>query len=233
MAKKTAFDAWSYSRLAAYEQCPLQAKLKFLDQIKEEDSPAMQRGSEIHKALAEYITQKAEGLPRECFQHPVVEGFIGELAAFPDKIVETQWGYDAGWQPVGWFDGPAGKTWFRSILDAGVLYEDSTAEAIDWKTGKRYGSNMDQMKSQAVAMFARFKQLVKVTVRLVYVDEKDHKASPYEIADIAKHEIPSIKADFEKRVGRMFNDKIFAPKPNDKCRFCAFSKNKGGQCAFG
>lgn len=224
------FTAWSYSRLAGYEQCPLQAKLKFLDKIKEEDSPAMKRGSEIHLDLANYLQGKTEGLPREVYQHPKVEAFITELGQFADRIVEQQWGYTAEWEPTGWF----GKdTWFRSILDVGVVYEDMTAEACDWKTGKRYGSNMDQMKSQAVAMFGRFKPLTKVTVRLIYVDEKDHKKSPFEIEDIKKHEIPSIKADFEKRVGRMFNDTIFAPRPNDKCHFCAFSKNKGGQCAFG
>lgn len=221
--------AWSYSRLAAYELCPLQAKLKFIDKIKEDDSPAMKRGHEIHESLAKFLTGKAEGVPRDALKNPKVEAMIVELGQFPELLVEQQWGYDANWSPTGWF---GNSTWFRSILDVGVIYEDMTAEAVDWKTGKRYGSNMEQMQTQAIAMFGRFKPLTKVTVRLAYLDS-DPKDDPFEIVDIQKHEIPTLKAGFEKRVARMFSDTIFAPKPNNKCHFCAFSKNKGGQCAFG
>lgn len=224
------FTAWSYSRLAAYELCPLQAKLKFLDKIKEPDSPAMKRGSDIHLGIANFLQEKAEGVPRDALAHPLVENLIVELGRFPDKLVEQQWGFTANWEPTGWF---GGDTWFRSILDVGVVYDDMTGESVDWKTGKRYGSNMDQMKSQAIAMFGRFKPLTRCTVRLAYLDTANPKDDPFEIADIQKHEIPSIKKDFEKRVTRMFSDTVFAPRPNEKCRFCAFARSKGGQCAFG
>jgi hypothetical protein len=228
MAKQ--FDAWSYSRLAAYEQCPLQAKLKFLDKIKEPDSPAMKRGSDIHLGIANFLQGKAEGVPREALNHPKVEQLIVELGQFPEALVEQQWGFTSSWQPTGWF---GGDTWFRSIMDVGVLYEDMTGEAVDWKTGKRYGSNMDQMKSQAIAMFGRFKPLIRCTVRLAYLDTANPKDNPFDIADIQKHEIPTIQRDFEKRVAKMFSDTVFAPRPNEKCHFCSFSRSKGGQCAFG
>lgn len=223
------FTAWSYSRLACYELCPLQAKLKFLDKIPEPGSPAMERGKVLHDGIANYLQGKADGIPREAIQHPKIESLILEMCQFPERIIEQQWGFTGHWEPTGWF---GGDTWFRSILDAGFVYEDLTGEANDWKTGKRYGSNMDQMKSQAVAMFAKYKPLTKVTVRLSYLDTPA-KDDPFEIADIVKHEIPTIKKDFEKRAARMFEDTIFAPRPNSKCHFCNFSKNKGGQCAFG
>lgn len=228
MANK--ITAWSYSRLSTWETCPLQAKLKFIDRLKEPDSPAMQRGHKMHEDISKYLQGKAEGLPREAFQHPRIESMFGELAQFgKDLIVEQQWGFNANWQPTGWF---GADTWFRSILDVGVIYDDMTGCALDWKTGRRYGSNMDQMKSQAVAMFEKYKPLKEVEVRLAYIDTAAGD-DPFEIADIKRHETASIKADFEKRVGRMMNDQIFAPRPNDKCRFCAFGKDKGGQCAFG
>lgn len=221
--------AWSYSRLAAYELCPLQAKLKFVDKIREPDSPAMKRGHDLHKALADFLQGKAQGVPRETMQNPLIENLLLELGQFPELIVEQQWGYTHNWQPTGWF---GADTWFRSVLDVGVVYEDMTAEALDWKSGKRYGSNMDQMKSQAVAMFGRFKPLTNVTVRLAYFDTPPG-SDPFEIAEVKKHEVPSIQQDFEKRVARMFNDTVFAPRPNNKCHFCAFSRSKGGQCSFG
>lgn len=218
--------AWSYSRLSSYEQCPLQFYEKFIAKsVPTDDSPAMKRGNEIHKGLAAYLDRKAEGVPRDALVFPRCEQVIQEIHAFPDKVVEQQWGFTANWQPTGWF----GKdTWFRSILDVGLLYEDKTCEAVDWKTGKKYGSNMDQMKSQAVAMLQRYRQMTNVTVRLVYLDSGDE-----DIAEIKKHEAPSIQQDFERRVGKLMNDTVFAPRPNDKCRFCPIARSKGGKCSFG
>lgn len=226
MASKTKFDAWSYSRLHQWEECPLLAKEKFITKsIPTDDSPAMKRGKDVHEGLANFLLGKAQGVPREVLVFPRVEKVISEISQFPDKVVEQQWGFTNNWQPTGWF---GGDTWFRSILDVGLLYEDNTCEAVDWKTGKKYDSNMDQMKSQAVAMFGRYRMMTHCTVRLVYVDTGDE-----EMAEIRKDEIPSIKADFEKRVGKMFSDTVFAPRPNQRCRFCPISRSKGGKCAFG
>lgn len=218
--------AWSYSRLSQYEQCPLLFKEKFVTKsIPTDDTPAMIRGKEIHDGIAKFLQGKAEGVPRDALVFPRMEQIIAEIHAFPDKIVEQQWGFNANWLPTGWF---GNDTWFRSILDVGLLYEDDTGESVDWKTGKKYGSNMDQMKSQAVAMFGRYRNLKTVTVRLAYLDSGDE-----EIEDIQKHHVPSIKADFERRVAKMLADDILAPRPNDKCRFCPISRSKGGKCAFG
>lgn len=220
------FTAWSISRLQAYENCPLQAKEKFITKsIATDDSPAMKRGKDIHDSLKDFLLGSAAGVMRDALVFPRVEQVISEISQFPDKVVEQQWGFTANWQPTGWF----GKdTWFRSILDVGLLYEDNTCEAVDWKTGKKYGSNMDQMKSQAVAMFGRYRMMTHCTVRLVYVDSGEE-----EIAEIRKDEAPSIRADFEKRVAKMFSDTIFAPRPNSKCRFCPLARSNQGKCAFG
>ena len=41
--------AWSYSRYADYTQCPLKFKLKHIQRLPTKGSPAMDRGSAIHK----------------------------------------------------------------------------------------------------------------------------------------------------------------------------------------
>ena len=51
---------WSYSRLTTWEQCPLKAKLKYIDGLKEPGSPAMDRGTAIHKDAEE---QGSDGQP--------------------------------------------------------------------------------------------------------------------------------------------------------------------------
>lgn len=219
--------AWSYSAWAMYALCPLKYKLAKIDKVPEPGSPAMQRGNEIHVGVAAYITGKAAGLPAAAMQHQVMVDLIEQLRAFPaqSREIEQQWGFTSNWQPTGWF---AKDTWFRSVLDAGVMYDDLTYEDVDFKTGKRYGSNDEQMETQALSVMVKFKPVLHVTTRLAYLDSGE-----FEFAEFPVSHKERLKDKWEKKVAPLFNDTVFAPRPNEKCRFCSFSKSKGGQCAFG
>lgn len=231
MSDANRVTAWSYSRLAQYETCPLQFAGKNVYKWPTAGSPAMARGDAIHKGVAAFITGEASTLPRDAMAHKDMTDFIREVAALPKEMkqVEQQWGFSASWKPTGWFDRKGlPPVWFRSILDAGVMYEDATYEGLDWKTGKKYGSNMEQMETQAIAAFNKFPHITNFTARLVYLDQNEH-----EIAEFPKTWQVKLQDKWAKRAAPMFQDTVFAPRPNDKCRFCDFSKNKGGQCAFG
>lgn len=222
--------AWSYSRYAAYANCPLQFAEKFLTGWKDPGSPAMDRGNDIHKASAAFVSNVADTLPREAMQNPVVLQTMQEIRSVPTdkKQVEQQWGYTSDFKATGWF---GADTWFRSVLDAGVMYDDLTYELVDWKTGKRYGSNDEQMETQALAVMGRFAPVKHVTTRLVYIDEAG--SNPFEFAEFPATHKEKLAAKWRNKVSPMFNDTVFAPRPNDKCRFCHFSRDKGGKCAFG
>lgn len=220
--------AWSYSRYSTYAECPLKFKGKFIDKLKEPESPAMARGDNVHKATAAYLVGGMP-LPAEItttFQKKL----LAEVKAHEDKVVEQQWAFDAKWAPTGWFRPGmnGGEPWFRSILDCGVLYEDMSLEALDWKTGKRYGSNDEQMETQAIAAYQHFKPATHVTTRLVYFDAKSE-----EIAEFPKSDLPKLLDKWAKKVAPMFTDTAFLPRPNDKCRFCLMAKGNGGTCRYG
>ena len=85
--------AWSYSRYALYELCPLKFKLKHIDKIPEPGSPAMERGDRIHKGVAAYVTGASQEAPQDAVAHPFPAKLIEELRGFPDKVVEQQWGF--------------------------------------------------------------------------------------------------------------------------------------------
>lgn len=223
MTQTALVTAWSYSRYALYAQCPLAFKLKNIDKVPEPGSPAMERGNKVHKALASYLEGKAT-LPAEV-KHPYQLGLYAEMQAFPDKLVEHQQGFTQQWKPTGWF---AKNTWFRAIYDVALLYEDMTGEVVDHKTGKKYGSNDEQMELFGLAFLCQYLPATHVTTRLVYVDSGEE-----EIAEFAATQRDALKAKWEAKVAPMFSDTVFAPRPNDKCRFCNFSKSKGGQCRFG
>jgi hypothetical protein len=100
----------------------------------------------------------------------------------------------------------------------------------DWKTGKKYFANEEQIELFALAGYRRFPFVTEVDTRLWYTD-----ASPddNEVQRVyTTKELEAIQRDWTKKVVPMFKDKRFAPTPNDKCGWCPFSKAKGGPCKF-
>lgn len=215
--------AWSYSRYALYAQCPLKFKLEVIDGQKQPQSPAMARGNKIHVDLANYL--KGTGTLPAVVTAPYQVKLYAEMAAFPEKLVEHQQGFTRQWKPTGWF---GSDTWYRQVYDVALLYEDMTAEAVDHKTGKKYGSNAEQMELQALSLMCQYKPVTHVTTRLVYVDSGEE-----EIAEFPATDREALKAKWEAKVAPLFADTVFAPRPNDKCKFCHFSKSNNGVCRFG
>lgn len=219
--------AWSYSRYELYVQCPLRFKLRHIDKLPEPPAPAKDRGNMVHKGAAAYLLGTA-ALPAE-FVHPDHIKLAKQLLDFPAKQVEQQWGFTSTWMPTGWF---GSTTWFRSILDVGLLYDDMAYEDIDWKTGKKYGSNQDQMETQALAVMCRIKPVRHVSTRLVYLDAGEQDFYEFPARDKEK-----LMRKWELKVAPMFADDMFVARPNDKCKWCAFSRSnwtgQGTPCKFG
>jgi PD-(D/E)XK nuclease superfamily len=223
--------AWSYSRYADYKQCPLMFKLKHIDRIKPPGSAAMDRGSDIHKLGENYLkAPKAGKVP------PEYRYFADEMKQLHGlkPRVELQLGFSERWEPAtrngndpyGWF---AKDTWLRIVCDVDVRYEDFTADIIDFKTGKKYDTNEEQVELFSAAPFMEDPKITHVTTRLWYLDQpKDNEV----VREYTHKDFLAIKKDWTKRVQPMFNDKRFAPKPNRNCGWCHFRKDNGGPCRY-
>lgn len=235
--------AWSYSRWSDYQQCPLKFKLKHIDRIKEPGSPAMERGSAIHKEGENFLTAPppATRKPKppvvpESYQH-----FREEMLQLRglDPMVEQQWGFTQDWTPAtasardphGWF---AKDTWLRIVTDVTVVYDDNTADIIDFKTGKMYETNQEQMDLFSCGPFMKFPKLEAVTTRLWYLDVPDPKGTGENVIEqqFTRDDFERIKKAWTAKVQPMFKDKRFAPKPNNRCQWCHFRKANGGPCKF-
>lgn len=216
--------AWSYSRYADYKQCPLRFKLKYLDKVPEgEVSPAMVRGSDIHKEGEQYLKDPSISKVPDSYRH-----FAEMMQQLRDlkPMVEQQWAFDKAWTPTSWF---GKKAWVRVICDAAVIYDDNTAEVIDFKTGRKYDTNEEQVELFGAATMMKFPDLTEVQVRLWYLDQPvDNEV----LRTYTAKEKNAILRDWEKKVVPMFNDRRFAPTPNNKCRWCAYAKDKGGPCPY-
>lgn len=223
-------DAWSWSRFECYELCPAKFKYKFIEKRKEEASPAMARGNDVHLGTAAYIEGKTDA-PPDAVKLPFHRKLLAECRATEDKVTEQQWAFNTSWQSTGWFakaSAPNGAAWLRTIVDYGVAYEDNVVEIIDWKTGKVYGHNADQIELFALSAMRHFRPATKILTRLVYFDAGTEQADEFSAADQEK-----LIAKWNAKVAPMFADTVFLPRPNAKCGFCSFSKSKGGPCRFG
>lgn len=221
--------AWSYSRYSDYKQCPAKFMYKHLHRLPDPGSAAMQRGNDIHKLAEDFVRGKID-LPDE-LKH--VEREANHLK---DNMatVEQSWGFRKDWAWIGrpgWF---GDDVWFRAKADAIVVYEDDTALLIDWKTGKKYFTNEEQIELFALAGFQRYPNLTEVDTRLWYTDIPDpQQTGENEIQRIySRKDADAIQRDWDKKVIPMFKDRRFAPTPNDKCGWCPFSRVKGGPCKF-
>jgi hypothetical protein len=227
-AQLPTLTAWSYSRYADYRRCPFYFAYKHLLRIKDPPGPAMARGRDIHKEGEVYLSAKRA--PKKVPDSYANFRTEMEQLRGMNPSVEQQWGFTSKWEPTGWF---GNDTWARVVLDVSVVYPDATADVIDHKTGKKYGSNDEQMELFGLATFKKFAEmnLQHVTTRLWYLDVQPSDGNEV-IAEFKASEVPALEKDWNKRVRPMFADKKFPPRPNDKCRWCFLQKAKGGPCKF-
>jgi hypothetical protein len=213
--------AWSYSRWSDYEKCPQLAKFKHVDRMKEPENDAMKEGLKVHDDLASYLSSGGE-VPERARKH--FAELVAQLREF-EPLHDQEWGYTSDWKVTGWF---ANNTWFRSKLDVCIVYDDNTADVVDFKTGKDSPTHAQQAELYTISVLIRYPQIVRVVVRFWYLDLGTESVYRYSKSDLAE-----LMAKWKKRTLPMLSDEIFAPKPGRHCGYCAFAKSKDGPCKFG
>lgn len=187
----------------------------------------MDRGLEVHEDVAQVVRGK---MPIADVRHrpPHLYDFAQTIAdaAANAPMVEEQWAFTKGMGRAGNYFGP--DVWYRVSLDVGVWWPDNSFTAVDWKTGKRYGSNDDQMEQYAMSIFARFHQVKELETVLAYVDSGDIERMEFTRAEYLK-----LKEKWFARVAPLFNDQIYPPRPGKHCNWCHFRRSNGGPCTFG
>ena len=209
--------AWSYSRLKTYAQCPLKAKLAFIDRIPESESAPSLDGQRIHKLAEDYLNGKISSVPLELAYFASDYSDLREHgSAFPGQVlVEHGGAVDAELNPVEWFSKDA---WLRIRIDAAVIDGDS-AIVMDLKTGKQRDQDNEQLSLFALVTFLLFPQVNTVRTELWYCKAKHVTASEFKRKDI-----DTMKAKWLAAPVAMLADTEFLPTPNPLCRWCSYSK---------
>lgn len=226
--------AWSYSKLKCYETCPRQFRYKYHDGIPEPPAPAMARGSAIHEELELYIMQERPRLSK-----PVSDALgelrrdVQQLRKHPSAEAEVELAVDRRWRLVSWFDP---RAWCRAKLDVRVpdvhpLREMIGTRVIDHKTGReRPSEHAEQLELYAVLEFSVNKNIDYVVGEIFYVDHGRKLSVLYDNRQVV---LQRLRDRWEARALKMLDDKKFVPQPGRGCRWCSFSREKGGPCDAG
>lgn len=234
VAKVPQLTSWSYSRYSDWANCPLKAKLKHVDRIKEPGNAAMQRGSDIHTQAEEYVKGTLAKLPPTLAlfkeEFTALRKLYKKKAAHP-MIVEDNWAFTKDWAATQWDDWVG--CYLRIKLDCAHYVADGVMVVTDWKTGKpssyKAVEYMEQLELYALAALLLHDHLTEVQVRIGWIDVGEmYPAEParYYPADTAR-----LRKEWGMRVKPMMADTKFVPKPNRLCAWCYYGqagKAKGG-----
>jgi len=228
--------AFSYSRWAVWEKCPAAFKYKHIDKVPEPVGEAMIRGREVHKECEEFVLGARRDLPPSLARFKTLAYGLRDVPAGLIKV-EAQMAFDRDQRPVSWFGANA---YWRFVMDVGVLDPDRNHfDAVDWKTGKPYGSYDAQMQIFAIPAFWTVPNLQTFTGHLIYLDNGDAVSVTYNRAQMFGPTCDPAANDglqglWRSNVAMMEADQAFRPKPSRQaCKFCSFSFKKGGPCRDG
>lgn len=212
---------WSYSRLSKYERCPAQLRYSYDPATKKPyvQGDAAARGSAAHTSMENYLLGKNEDLHEAIAPHAHVLRDLRKKKPF----VELEVAVDKNWKAAPW------KTsWGRGGIDSAYLDKPTkTAELHEWKTGKMYDDHDEQRRLYFLFAAVKWAEAVKFRIQSYYFDLGKKKT-----LEATREELEPIREDFNTRVHIMSNDDIMAPRPGFYCRWCDYSKDKGGPCRF-
>lgn len=218
---------WSYSKIKLYESCAARYRYRYIEKLPSAPpGPAAARGIEAHNQIEQYI--KGYGSwdvppgPEQIY--PVLdkmrfrnEGWTG---------AEHKLGFCKEWKPSGFV---ADATWGRAVLDA--VWQSKNKEVLEiyeWKTGKPRDEYAEQRKLYAAVGLVWWK-VEKLSVTTVYLDN----TAPNQRLNVSRSALPKLQDDWNARVELIEKDETFAPNPTFACRWCDYSRYKGGPCRVG
>lgn len=206
----------SYSKYSLWCQCPQRFKYSYIDKFKEPPSPILERGTQLHKEVEEFIKLPGMPLP-ECAEK--VAMYLTPLQGL--AISEEFWQADEDFKPVPSF---SETTRFVAKLDLHIVLGD-TLTITDIKTGKVRPKQMDQLEFYAVLGFEKYPEVDKVITDLVYLDDGSILSHTF-----IRAQMPALKQMWRARIEPFKKAIIFPPNPTALCGWCNFSKTKGGPC---
>lgn len=203
---------WSFSSLKDFINCPKQyhevkVKQNFVKKVTEQ----MMYGTEVHKALEDYIrdgTPLAKNYERFKPMMDVLKATPGthypeyKMALTTDKV------------PCD-FDSP--DYWVRGIVDL-LVVNDNQAYIVDYKTGSNKYPDPKQLKLMALMTYVHFPEVQRIKAALLYVLKQSIVPEEYSRNDIDAY-WQAFSTDLE-RLQIAYENNMWPPNPTGLCGWC-------------
>lgn len=215
-------DATGFSKLDCFRACPRKFKYQFIDKLPQgEPGPALVHGSTIHDGLEAYLRGWQADPPAEAEKW---RESLDALRKQPTMEPEQNLGFDKNWKKLpDWFHK---DTWLRVKMDA-YYFDAEELVVIDFKTGKYRVPSTDQVELYACAGIELAPHVKQVRAEFWFIDTEETYSKVYTIP-----EIHAARKKFELATAPMYNETQWKPTPSRECRWCPYSKSKGGPCDF-
>jgi hypothetical protein len=204
---------WSFSGLKQFVNCPRQYhEVKVLQNFQTKVTEQMLYGTEVHKALEDYVRGGKE-LPKN---YKRFKTMIDTLLEIPgERYIEHKMALRADKLPCE-FNSP--DYWVRGIVDFMVI-DGADAFIIDYKTGSNKYPDTKQLKLMALMTFEHFLNVERVRAGLLFVMHDSFLPEEY-----SRKDIPKLWADFALDLARLeiaLENNSWPPNPTGLCGWCA------------
>lgn len=227
--------AWSYSRLAKYEECPRAVFYTYIEKRGPgEKSPAMLRGLAAHDECARIY----RGEPPKPGDNIVTREWRECLTKqhkmwFPDIEAELQVAYTSAWENRKWFDNDVA---FRCAFDGFAYKSGSDVVIYEHKTGRPRESYVQQAELYACVAHKMHPEAALVHVHIQYLDLPVRRGPDVHLWSAAElmvgHEGRPLLKKWEEKAQRMLADRDFPMRAGPQCRYCQFRGEAGGPCVI-
>ena len=207
---------WSLSQYGLYQKCLSAYKFRHVERLPDPAGPAASRGTAIHAQLEGYLKTGSWDT-----QIPEFTLKKAEVMWAKNYKPEVKLAFNDKWEPVDWQDSTA---WVRAVIDS-MAFLGNAVYMGEWKTGKVYENHADQRHLYMTMALAHHTESEVAHIETIYVDQ-DHAQAD----EMPREKLEESKVMWLERVGPMLRDTFYSPRPGQHCRWCNYSKLKGGPC---
>jgi len=203
---------WSYSSLKEYQNCPKKYhEIRVLKNYTVKETEQMRYGTEVHKALEDYVRDGVE-LAKN---YQRFKPFVDKLISIPgEKYCEYEMALTYNREPC---DFKSEDRWVRGIADL-VIVDGDYAFIIDYKTGSNKYPDPKQLRLMSLMLFTYFPDVKKIKAGLLFVMHNSFVSEEYLRKDMDKS-----WAMFEqplKRLETSYDNDKWQANPTPLCKWC-------------
>ena len=203
---------WSYSSLKEYQNCPKKYhEIRVLKNYTVKETEQMRYGTEVHKALEDYVRDGVE-LAKN---YQRFKPFVDKLISIPgEKYCEYEMALNYNREPC---DFKSEDRWVRGIADL-VIVDGDYAFIVDYKTGSNKYPDPKQLRLMALMLFTYFPDVQKIKAGLLFVMKNSFVSEEYLRKDMDKS-----WAMFEqplKRLESSYDNDKWQANPTPLCKWC-------------